>query len=712
MNDTAQAALTLDVDGGGVAWVVFDAPDRRVNILTSGVMERLDALLDEIEAGIEAGEIRGVVVRSGKDGSFIAGADVNEIAGITDPAEGAAKAREGQRIFRRLDLLDVPTIAAIDGTCLGGGTELALACDLRLASDRPETKIGSPEVRLGIIPGFGGTVRLPRVIGLMAASDLILTGKSVDARKAQRLGLISERPHPGVLYDRARELVLEAAESGDGRRKGLTQRLLEGTRAGRRVVLWQAKRQTLEQTHGDYPAPLRAIEVMRRTAGMGIDRALEVEAAALGDLIVSPVCKNLIHVFQLMEGAKKTGPDAEARAVTRTAVLGAGTMGGGIAQLLAYNDYDVRLKDIDAGALKTGLRHARSMFDKAVERRKLSGREADRKMDRIAPSLEYTGFHAADLVIEAVVERMDVKKQVLRETETQLPDDAVLATNTSALSVTEMQGALERPDRLAGMHFFNPVHRMPLVEVIRGAQTSDATLATVLAMARNLGKTPVIVEDGAGFLVNRILGPYLNEAGFLLAEGASVKAIDRALVGFGMPMGPLRLLDEVGLDVARHVALILHDAFGERMTPAPTFAAMDATGRLGRKGGLGFYTYDGGKEQRPDPEIYEALGDTVPAERRNIAPELIQDRCMLAMVNEAARILEDGLVRGPGDVDLAMITGTGFPPFRGGLLRFADRAGLDNVLLRLQAFQNRHGERFAPAPLLVERARARRGFYD
>lgn len=711
MNDTAQAALTLDVDSGGVAWVVFDAPGRRVNVLTSAVMERLDAVLEEIEAGIAAGDIRGVVVRSGKDGSFMAGADVNEIAGITDAAEGAAKARAGQRIFRRLDLLDVPTVAAIDGTCLGGGLELALACDIRLASDRPETKLGSPEVRLGIIPGFGGTVRLPRVIGLMAASDLILTGKTVDARKAQRLGLVAERPHPGVLYDRARELVLEASDAG-GRAKGVTQRLLENTRAGRRVVLWQAKRKTLEQTHGDYPAPLRAIEVMRRTAGMGMDRALEVEAAALGELVVSPVCKNLIHVFQLMEGAKKTGPDAEPLGVERTAVLGAGTMGGGIAQLLAYNDYDVRLKDIDADALKTGLRHARSMFDRAVERRKLSRREADRKMDRIAPSLEYTGFHATDLVIEAVVERMDIKKQVLRETETKVGADAILATNTSALSVTEMQGALERPDRLAGMHFFNPVHRMPLVEVIRGKQTSEATLATVLAVTRRLGKTPVIVEDGAGFLVNRILGPYLNEAGFLLAEGASVKAIDRALVGFGMPMGPLRLLDEVGLDVARHVALILHDAFGERMTPAPTFAAMDATGRLGRKGGLGFYRYEGGKEQGPDPEIDDALGDAVPEGRRDIAPELMQDRCVLVMVNEAARILEDGLVSGPGDVDLAMITGTGFPPFRGGLLRFADRAGLDNVLLRLQAFQNRHGERFAPAPLLVERARARRGFYD
>jgi 3-hydroxyacyl-CoA dehydrogenase/enoyl-CoA hydratase/3-hydroxybutyryl-CoA epimerase len=713
MSDTEQAALTLDIDGDGVAWLVFDQPNSKVNLLTTAIMSRLDALLDDVEAAIDDGRIRAVVVRSGKDGTFIAGADVDEIAGITDPVKAAAGSREGQRIFRRLDRLHVPTLAAIDGTCLGGGTEMALACDGRLASDRPSTKIGMPEVRLGIIPGFGGTVRLPRVIGLMAASDLILTGRTVDARKARRIGLVHESVPPSLLYERARELVLQWVDNGvpAARHAGALQKLAEGTRAGRRLVLWQAKRQTLKQTQGNYPAPLVAIRVMRRTASMSLDRALDVEAESVGELIASPICKNLIHVFHLMEGAKKTGPDAAPVAVERVAVLGAGTMGGGIAQLLAYNDLGVRLKDIRPEALSDGLRHARSLFDKSVQRRRMRRREADRKMDLVAPTLDYSGFRNVEFVIEAVVERMDVKKQVLRETEDQLHDGAVMASNTSALSITEMQSALARPERFCGMHFFNPVHRMPLIEVIRGEHTSDESVATVLAVARRMGKTPVLVQDGPGFLVNRLLGPYLNEAGWLLGDGVSIEAVDGALTGFGMPMGPFRLLDEVGLDVVGHVAKILHDGFGERMQPSPALAAIQGTGRLGKKGGLGFYQYENGKEKGPDEGIYTALGDAVPADRSEMPAERITDRCVLIMVNEAARLLDDGIAASPGDVDLAMITGTGFPPFRGGLLRYADAAGLASVLARLLEFRDRFGARFEPAPRILRYAEEGRGFY-
>lgn len=714
MTDTEQAALTLDIDGDGVAWFIFDRPDSKVNLLTGTVMARLDTLLDDVEAGIADGRIRAVIVRSGKDGTFFAGADVDEIAGITDPVEAAAQSREAQRIFRRLDRLNVPTLAAIDGICLGGGTEMALACDGRLASDRPSTKIGLPEVRLGIIPGFGGTVRLPRVIGLMAASDLILTGRTVDARKARRLGLVHESVPPAMLYERARELVLAWIESGvpQARDAGVVKKLAEGTRAGRRLVLWQAKRRTLKQTQGNYPAPLVAIRVMGRTASMSLDHALDVEAEAVGELIASPISKNLIHVFHLMEGAKKTGPDAAPVAVERVAVLGAGTMGGGIAQLLAYNDLGVRLKDIRSEALSDGLRHARGLFGKAVQRHRMRRRQADRKMDLIGPTLDYSGFHNVELVIEAVVERMDAKQQVLRETEDQLSDDAVIASNTSALSITEMQSALARPERFCGMHFFNPVHRMPLIEVIRGEHTADEAVATVLAVARRLGKTPVLVRDGPGFLVNRLLGPYLNEAGWLLGDGVAIEKIDAALTGFGMPMGPLRLLDEVGLDVAGHVAEILQAAFGERMKQSPALAAMAQTGRPGRKGGLGFYRYEDGKEDDPDEEVYAALGDAVPAERTDVPPERITDRCVLIMVNEAARLLDDGIAASPGDVDLAMITGTGFPPFRGGLLHYADAAGLASVRARLLEFRDRFGTRFEPAPRILRYAEEGRGFYD
>lgn len=714
MKSQDQAALTLEISGDGVAWLVFDRPDAKVNILSSGTMSRLNDLLGAIETAARAGSVRAVVVRSGKDGSFIAGADVQEIAAMTDPEEGAAAAAQGQAVFRRLDLLPVPTVAAIDGTCLGGGTELVLACDTAIASDRSETRIGLPEVKLGIIPGFGGTTRLPRVVGLREALAMILTGSPVSARKAQRIGLIAERMHQGVLYERANALALElAARRPETRRnRSLVSKVLDETAVGRRVILAQARKQVMKETRGHYPAPLRALDVIAKSAKLPLDAALKIEARALGDLIVTDESKNLLHVFHLMEGAKKAGPGGvQARSVERVGVLGAGVMGGGIAQLLAYRKLDVRLKDIRTDALGLGLRHAREMFDRLVKRGRLEKKEAQRYMDAIAPTLDYSGFGTVDLVIEAVVERMDVKQQVLRETETHVRDECVLTTNTSSLSVSAMQSALEKPDRFAGMHFFNPVHRMPLVEVIRGEATSDEALATVVSLTRRLGKTPVVVNDGPGFLVNRILAPYLNEAAWLLAEGGSIEQIDRTLKRFGMPMGPLRLLDEVGLDVARHAGAVMNEAFGERLALPPTMTALAKTDLLGRKGGRGFYTYENGREKAVNGEIYDSLGATLPAERRELPVQDILDRTLFAMVNEAARVLEDGIVSSAGEVDLGMITGTGFPPFRGGLLRWADAIGMQQVLRRLEELHAEHGARFEPATLIRERAAAGRGFY-
>jgi 3-hydroxyacyl-CoA dehydrogenase / enoyl-CoA hydratase / 3-hydroxybutyryl-CoA epimerase len=707
-----QAALTLDVEGDGVAWLVFDKPDARVNILSGAVLARLDELLGEIEAGARAGRIRAVVVRSGKDGRFTAGADVNEIASVTDASEAAAGAAQGQSVFRRLDLLPVPTVAAVDGTCLGGGTELILACDARIASDRPETKIGLPEIRLGIIPGFGGTTRLPRIIGLSDALGMILTGKTVSARKAQRTGLVSERIHPAVLYDRARALALELANGAPlpRRRRSLLKRALDRTPIGRRLVLRQARKQVLRETKGHYPAPLAALTVLRRSAKLPLDAALAIEAETVGRLVASDVSKNLIHVFHLLESAKKAGPPGvAARATDRVAVLGAGVMGGGIAQLLAYRDIDVRLKDINADALGLGLSHARRMLERLVSRGRLEKRDAERHMDAIAPTLEYSGFGTVDVVIEAVVERLDVKQQVLREAESNVRPGCVLATNTSSLSVTEMQASLERPADLVGMHFFNPVHRMPLVEVIRGAHSSDEAVATVVALARRLDKTPVIMRDGPGFLVNRVLAPYLNEAGWLLSEGASIEGVDRVLRRFGMPMGPLRLLDEVGLDVAGHAGAVMHGAFGERLTPPAAITGLAGTGLLGRKGSRGFYVYEQDRERGENTAIYAMLG--LPDRRTSADEEDVLDRTLLAMVNEAARALADGIVDDAGAVDLAMITGTGFPPFRGGLLRWADTLGMQAVLQRLERLEARHGARFEPAALIRERAAAGRGFY-
>lgn len=701
-----------DRAGADLVEIVFDNPRGRAVVLTAAVLEELERIIAEIERDVATGGVRAVVVRSAKDGMFIAGVDVDEIAAVTNVTEAREKARRGQMLFQRLSRLRVPTVAAIGGTCLGGGTELALACTWRIASDRPETKIGLPEVRLGIIPGFGGTTRLPRLIGLPAALDLILTGKTVGARKAQRMGLIDERVHPAILVRRTRELAGEAgAGKSPSRSLPVTQRLMASL-PGRKLVLRQARKSVLKETGGHYPAPLAALRVVDDGLGGSVTEQLQLEAEAVGELVVSDVAKNLIHVFHLMEGAKKAAPDVETAPVRRAAVVGAGVMGGGIAQLMAYNGVDVRLKDIQDEALASGLRHAGSLFDKAAQRRKMEKREAEQGMRRISATLDYSGFGTVDLVVEAVVERMDVKKSVLRETEAEVPDRCVLTSNTSSLSITDMATSLRRPDRFAGMHFFNPVHRMPLVEVVRGERSSDESVATVFQLARHLGKTPIIVRDGPGFLVNRLLAPYLNEAGWLLTEGASIERVDRVMKEFGMPMGPFRLLDEIGLDVARHAAETMHQAFGPRFEPSPALAKLEQIDRLGRKGGLGFYAYDrpGGKEEGVDPDIYGVL--ELPGDRDEPEEELILERLLFVMVNEAARTLDDDIVRSAAEVDLGLITGTGFPPFRGGLLRWSDRIGVPHVRQRLAAWSETVGPRFEPAPLLVRHAEEERGFYQ
>ncbi|MEO5511101.1 MAG: 3-hydroxyacyl-CoA dehydrogenase NAD-binding domain-containing protein, partial [Longimicrobiales bacterium] len=674
----SQAAVTLEVSGDGVAWIVFDNHESRPNILTRATMEGLSRLLDEVVTGASAGRIRALVIRSGKDGSFIAGADINEFGGVTTAAEGAAGARAGQQLYLRIDRMPIPVIAAIDGICLGGGTEMALACDYRIASDRPETKIGLPEVRLGILPGFGGTTRLPRLIGNKAALDLILTGSNADARKALKVGLIDERVHPAVLYDRAHAAAIElvAGKLQNVKSKPLLNRFLDDTGPGRKVLLSQAKKKVVKETRGKYPAPLAILDVIDESHGRPIEEALDIEAGALGRLIVTPESRNLVHVFQLMEAAKKAGAHGvKPHEVQRAAVVGAGVMGGGIAQLFATRGIVVRMKDIRADALSNGLRHAQELFDKQIKRRKMTKREAHQQMDRIAPVLDYNGFRLVDVVVEAVIERMDVKKQVLREVESACGDHTIIATNTSSLSVSEMQSVLSRPANFCGMHFFNPVHKMPLVEVVRGEQSSDESVATIFALAKRLDKIPVIVKDGPGFLVNRVLAPYLNEAGWLLSDGASIEEIDGALLDFGMPMGPLRLLDEVGLDVARHAGTSMAEAFGQRLTAPPTILSLEASKLLGRKGGKGFYSY-ADDEPEVNQDIYQMLGASVPQQRRTISRSDIETRAVFAMINEAARVLEDGIVAGPGDIDIAMITGTGFPPFRGGLLRYADSIGM------------------------------------
>jgi 3-hydroxyacyl-CoA dehydrogenase/enoyl-CoA hydratase/3-hydroxybutyryl-CoA epimerase len=719
-HDPTRVTPSLELRDHGVGWLVFDDPERKLNVLTQAVMHRLAESVAEAARLAGAGQLRALVVWSGKPDGFIAGADVEAIAQIRDRAAAASAVRAGQQIFLDVERLQVPTIAAIHGLCLGGGTELALACRWRVASDSPRTRIGLPEVQLGILPAWGGTTRLPRLVGLQAALPILLTGEPLSASKARRIGMVDEVLPAAGFAERVAQLARGIADGARPRRarRGLLQRVVEETAPGRALVLAAAKRSVRAKTGGHYPAPFRILDVLGRGLGGGVRQALEHEAEAAADLITSDVSKSLIHVFHLRERAKKDAvPGVSGRPVRAATVLGAGVMGGGIAQLLAYKGIRVRMKDVRHEAIQGGLKHARELFDDAVERRRLSAREADQKMELISGGLEYHGVAESDLVVEAVVEKLEVKRTVLREVEGKTRPDCVLATNTSSLSVDAMAEALGRPQELVGMHFFNPVHRMPLVEVVRGARTSDEAVATVHRLALDLGKVPVVVADGAGFVVNRILGPYLNEAGWLLADGATIEEIDAAAKKFGMPMGPVRLLDEVGLDVARHAAATLHRAFGERMLPSPPLQALSGTDRLGKKNGRGFYRYEQGREQGVDETVYQDLARSIPADgraggREEPDQDEIQKRLTLAMVNEAARILADRVVRHAGDVDLAMIMGTGFPPFRGGLLRFADALGASAVVGHLDDLAARAGARFEPAPVLRELADQRRGFYE
>jgi len=715
---SSTANPSFHADPRGTGWITFDDPDRQLNVLTEEAMRRLGESLDEARGAARAGRIDVLVIRSGKADSFVAGADIDAIVGIEDPTEAEAKIRMGQAIFNDVGSLPVPTVAAIHGACVGGGLELALACDYRVVSDSAKTTLQFPEVMLGLLPAWGGTTRLPRLIGLRASLDMLLTGRGVRAAKAKKIGLATAIL-PAAIFDSkvqdfARELLKREVDRRGGRLKHLA-RAAERSWPGRKDILTMARKKVTESTAGHYPAPLRILQILDDHFGGEVEASLAAEARAAAELIVAPVCKNLLHVYHLREAVRKgTGvADAEIRprTIAELGVLGAGVMGGGIAHLAAQNDVRVYMKDIRHEAVTSGLQHARSRFDRVVERGRMKRREAAQRMELIAGGLEYHGLGPADVVVEAVVERMDIKQQVLREAEQHIGDQCVLATNTSSLSVERMAEALERPGRFCGMHFFNPVDRMPLVEVVRGAATSSQTVATVYGFALALGKVPIVVGDGPGFLVNRILGPYLNEAGFLLGDGASVEQIDRVAKDFGMPMGPLRLIDEIGIDVSGHAGASLHEALGDRLTPAPALAALAGTKRLGRKGGSGFYLYEKGREKGVDQSMYEALGSVPPA-ATDFDEKAIRTRLLLPMVNEAARILEEGIARCAADVDLSMIMGTGFPPFRGGLLRFADTLHPRSLLESIRELQEEHGDRFEPAPLVVTLADEDRTFYE
>jgi len=702
---------------GDVALVEWDLVGEKVNKMSTPVMMRLRDVLEELSRS----NYKAVVMISRKQNIFIAGADIEEIQHMKTREQFKPQLEQAHSVFNSIEDLKMPVIVAINGACLGGGCEMSLACDYRIASTDPSTKIGLPETKLGIIPGFGGCWRLPRAIGLQASLDIILAGKSVDANKAMKLGLVDQAVHPSLLESFAMQFANDLIKNGKGKRtkhfepRGVMAKLMESALI-RPKVFSEATKATMKASGGHYPAPLKAIEVIKKIYGMtNRERALEIEMEGFCEVAVTDVSKHLINVFFMMEGVKKkTGAAAGVKPlpVKRIGVLGAGTMGGGIAYVAADRGIEVRLKDVNNQALAIGFKHARDIWEKLKSKRKITQFDLNRKMNLVTGGLDFAGFKNLDVVIEAIVEDMKIKQTVIGETVGHCRPDCIIATNTSSLSVTEMSKGHPHPENFVGMHFFNPVDKMPLVEVIRGEKTSDVAVATIFDLAKKMGKLPVVVKDGPGFLVNRLLVPYMIESAWLLQEGMDIKIVDDYYKRkFGMPMGPFALLDEVGIDVGIKVSKIFHQTLGDRIQIPEVMMKLSTTDRKGKKNKKGFYHYDEkGKRLEVDTSIYADLGLGTPTNK------LTEDECInrgiYLMVNEAAlALIEERIVETPEEVDLGMITGTGFPPFRGGLLRYADSVGSQKIADELEVFATKYGPRFKPSTPLRNMAKTQRTFY-
>jgi len=721
-NGSPAAAVRIQRMEDGVAVVVFDLAGSGANKITVEVLEALGRVLD----GLEKTPPRGVVFISAKD-HFCVGADVALIAGLDSREQALEGSRRGQDLFNRIDALPCATVAAVHGSCLGGGLEWALACDRIVAAAGPGTRLGAPEVRLGILPAWGGTQRLPRRVGLGPAVEIMASGRAMDADRALSRGVVDRVVAPESLEAEAladaRRL---AARHPGGRVPAPVRRGLMGTLARwlppvRSLIFSQVRQAVTGKAGPHYPAPSAIVEAVRAAFSRSLDQGLAVERELFADLALDEVSRRLVGLFLIHRDSRRWYEDLERVAdveVENVAVLGAGVMGAGIAHLAAAGGLEVILRDIAPQALEAGMSRIRKQLDGQVEKGRLDAGGAGKILARVTAVTDAEGLVGADLVVEAVVEEMGLKKKVLAEAAGHARS-AIFASNTSALSVTEMSAALPDASRLAGLHFFNPVDRMPLVEVVAPPSASAETVGLLLRLARRLGKVPIRVKDSPGFLVNRVLSAYLAEAVAMVEEGFSIASLDRRMCDFGMPAGPLELLDQIGLDVAGKVTDTLRRAFPGCAPDRHLLAAMLAAGRTGRKGKLGFYRWGEGKPV-PDQEGVAALaggrsagGQILDGHETAGKPVAASDvpRLVYPMIAEAVSCLEEGVVTRPEEVDLAMVMGIGWPPFLGGLLRYADDTGLTAVVEELERLAGKHGEHLAPPPRLEEMAHRGETFY-
>jgi 3-hydroxyacyl-CoA dehydrogenase/enoyl-CoA hydratase/3-hydroxybutyryl-CoA epimerase len=721
-------AFRLEKDGK-VGVLNFDLEGEKVNKLGEKPLRELEEICLNIQQGKYP--LKSLLIRSSKKNSFIVGADINVIQSLKDESQANEASSLGQLVFSKVEDLPIPTLAAIHGACMGGGTELSLSCRYRICSDYEKTAIGLPEVKLGILPGWGGTFRLPKLVGLMSALDMILAGKSIYASKAGKIGLVHQVVPADMFEEKSLEYAHELADGKDPfksvRKENLQEKLLTKNPVGRWLFFKKAKEQLLKTTKGHYPAPLKSLELIRDHGHLPRDAYLKEEARVFAELWATDVSKNLVRLFFLTEDVKRNPGTTEIpenelkqlKGIQHLGVLGAGVMGGGIAYTSANAGIRVNMKDIRMEAVGKGLAHASDLFNKELKKKKIKQYQKDQKMSLLRGQTDFSGFASLDLVIEAVVEDLNIKQKVFSELETKVREDAIIATNTSSLRLEDMLPAFQKPERFVGLHFFNPVHKMPLVEVVTHPQISAQTIARSVAYVKSIGKTPVVVKDGPGFLVNRLLLPWLNEAGHCLVDGYDILEMDYTLKQFGMPMGPFELLDEIGLDVACKVGHILHKSLGERFSPADVLdkivednkkRAPDAQ-RLGKKSSLGFYHWkDGRRQDLDEDEIYNFAPNS---NANRISPESddLIARMIYPMINETAVLLEAGIVEQPWQVDVGMIFGTGFPPFRGGLCRYADTVGLDKIVEKLNELSEKHGPRLKASDSLVKLAKTRNSFY-
>jgi len=713
------SAFTLVRHDNGVAHLVIDVIGETVNTLKAEFAEQITAVLAEIKADTA---MKGIVLCSAKQNSFVAGADINMLDACQSREEVVALSRQGQRIFTLLEQLPIPIVAAIDGTCLGGGLELAMACHARVCSDNIKTSLGLPEVQLGLLPGSGGTQRLPKLVGLQKALDMILTGKQLRAKQALKSGLVDDVVPSSILLDVADKLVISLHQQGKKnvkRKQSAMDKLLENNTVGRNIVYQQAQKTVLAKTQGNYPAPLKIIDCIRTGLEFSSESGYRLEAENFADLVMSDESVQLRQLFFATTAMKKeqgvSGVMPEK--IQKAGVLGGGLMGGGIAFVTATKaNVPVRVKDINHTGISQALKYSYQLLNKKVKRRFLLNSEMQKQLAMITGSIEYTGFKSIDMVIEAVFEDLTLKQNMVAEVEEHGHENTIFASNTSSLPIEKIAAKAQRPENVIGLHYFSPVDKMPLVEIIPHEKTSDQTISTTVAFAKKQGKTPIVVKDKAGFYVNRILAPYMNEAAILLLDGEPVDKIDKALVKFGFPVGPMQLLDEVGIDVGAKIGPILQADLGDRFAAPAAFDKLLADGRLGKKAKKGFYQYHNktlaetlknrlkgikSSQKQVDETIYSLL-DIKP--KGTLSTDEISKRCTYMMLNEAARCVDEAIVRNARDGDIGAIFGIGFPPFLGGPLRYIDIIGAKSVVAQLSQWAEQYGERYSPCEALVTMA--------